>query len=105
MVFRAKIELPDPQLRPGKLPLGVTLLRDDLEAVAHHGDEHVQQDNDVAHGVGPEHEQGPEPGELLDARQLKVGEVDEAEGRPEQGLRRLEEVGEAAPDDARVALE
>jgi hypothetical protein len=44
------------------------------------------------------------PGELLDARQLEVGEGDEAEGGPEEGLGRLEEVGEPTPDEARVAL-
>jgi hypothetical protein len=32
-----------------------------LKRIGHHGDEHVQEDNNVANGVGAEHEEGPEP--------------------------------------------
>ena len=33
--------------------------------VWHHSNEHVEQDDNVAHRVGTEHEQGPKAGELL----------------------------------------
>ena len=36
--------------------------------------------------VTSEHEESPEPGEFLDARQFEVREGDEAEGGPEEGL-------------------
>ena len=54
--------------------------------------------------VTSEHEESPEPGEFLDARQFEVREGDEAEGGPEEGLWRLEEIGEPPPHDASVAL-
>ena len=56
---------------------------DELVAVVHHGDQQVQQHDDVDDGEGAEHDEAPEPGELLDAGQLEVVEVDEAEGGPE----------------------
>ena len=43
----------------------VRLLRDALVRVGHHGYKHVEEDHDVADGVAAEHEQGPEPRELL----------------------------------------
>ena len=57
----------------------------------HHGDEEVEQDDDVDDRETPEHNQTPEPGELLDSSQLEVVQVDQAEGGPEQGLRGLPE--------------
>ena len=54
--------------------------------MVHHGDEEVEQDDDVDDGEGAEHDEAPEPRELLDARQLKVVEVDEAKRGPKQGL-------------------
>lgn len=57
--------------------------------MVHHGYQEVQQDYDVDEGEGPEHEEAEEPRELLDARQLKVVQVDEAENRPDQGLQGL----------------
>ncbi len=59
--------------------------------MVHHCNEQVEQDNDVDHGEGAEHEEAEEPGELLDAGQLEVVKVDEAEDGPEQRLRRLPE--------------
>ena len=59
---------------------------DQLVGVVHHGDEEVEQDDDVDDGEGAEHDEAPEPRELLDARQLKVVEVDEAKRGPKQGL-------------------
>ena len=38
---------------------------DGLVGVGHHGDQHVEQDDDVAHRVEAEHEQRPEPREFL----------------------------------------
>ena len=80
--------------------LHVWLQRYWLVWVWHHGDEHVEEHDHVAAAVGPEHQQRPEPREVLHTRQLEVLEADEAEHRPEEGLQRLEEVGEAAPDEA-----
>ena len=62
--------------------------------MVHHGDEEVEQDDDVDDGEGAEHDEAPEPRELLDARQLKVVEVDEAKGGPEEGLSCLPQAGE-----------
>ena len=45
--------------------LHVRFERDGLVGVGHHGDEHVEEDDDVTHGVETEHEQGPETGEFL----------------------------------------
>ena len=39
---------------------------DGLVGVGHHGDEHVEQHDDQAAAVDPEHQQRPEPRELLD---------------------------------------
>ena len=39
---------------------------DGLVGVGHHGDEHVEQHDDEAAAVDPEHQQRPEPRELLD---------------------------------------
>ena len=39
---------------------------DELVGVVHHGDEQVEQDDDVDHGEAAEHDEGPEAGELLE---------------------------------------
>ena len=59
---------------------------DELVGVVHHGDEEVEQDDDVDDGEGAEHDEAPEPRELLDPGELEVVQVYEAESRPEQGL-------------------
>ena len=48
----------------------VGLLFDLVVWVGHHGDEHVEEDDDVAAAVRPEHQLGPELGELLTAYKL-----------------------------------
>ena len=45
--------------------LPVVIDGDTLIGVAHHGDEHVEEDDDVAAWVDAEHQQSPEPSELL----------------------------------------
>ena len=57
----------------------------------HHGNEQVEKDDDVDDGEASEHDEAPEPGELLDSSQLKVVQVYQAECCPEQGLRGLPE--------------
>ena len=57
--------------------------------MVHHGDEEVEQDDDVDDGEGAEHDEAPEPRELLDARQLKVVEVYQPKSSPEQSLASL----------------
>ena len=59
---------------------------DELVTMIHHGNQQVEQHDDVDQGEAPEHYEAPEPGELLDPRQLKVVQVYQAERRPEQGL-------------------
>ena len=49
----------------------------------HHGDEQVEQDDNVDDRVAAEHEQTPESCETLDAGQLKVVQIDETESSPE----------------------
>ena len=57
----------------------------------HHGNEQVQEDDDVNDWKAAEHNEAPESGELLDPCQLEVVQVYQAERRPEQGLRGLPE--------------
>ena len=80
------------------------LLGYDLVRVGHHRNEHVQEYNEVAHAVAAKHEQCPEPRELLNPRELELRERDEPEGSPEERLRCLKEIGEAAPNKAGVAV-
>ena len=54
--------------------------------MVHHGDEEIEQDDDVDDGEGAEHDEAPEPRELLDPGQLEVVQVDQAKGGPKQGL-------------------
>ena len=39
--------------------------RDGLVGIGHHGDQHVEEDDDVAHRVTAEHEQSRKPGNML----------------------------------------
>ena len=52
----------------------------------HHCNEQVKEDNDVDYGEASEHDEAPEPGELLDPSELEVVKVYQTESRPEQGL-------------------
>ena len=52
------------------------LLGYDLVRVGHHRNEHVQKYDEVANAVAAKHEQGPEPRELLDPRELELRERD-----------------------------
>ena len=52
----------------------------------HHGNQQVEKDDDIDQGEAPEHDEPPEPGELLDPSQLKVVQVYQTKRRPEQGL-------------------
>ena len=52
----------------------------------HHCDQEIEKHDDVDDGEASKHDQAPEPGELLDPRQLKVVQVYEAKWRPEQCL-------------------
>ena len=54
--------------------------------MVHHGDEEIEQDDDVDDGEGAEHDEAPEPRELLDPGQLEVVQVDQAKGGPKKGL-------------------
>ena len=67
---------------------------DQLVRVVHHGDEKVEQDDDVDDREAPEHNETPKPRELFDSCQLKVVQVYQAESRPEQGLRCLPQTEE-----------
>ena len=52
----------------------------------HHGDEEIEQHDDVDDGEAAEHDQTPEPRELLDPCQLKVVQVYQTKGSPKQSL-------------------
>ena len=54
--------------------------------MVHHRDEQIEQHDDVDDGEAPKHDEAPEPGELLDPRELEVVQVYQAERRPEKGL-------------------
>ena len=54
--------------------------------MVHHRDEQVEQHDDVDDGEAPKHDEAPEPGELLDPRELEVVQVYQAERCPEKGL-------------------
>ena len=54
--------------------------------MVHHRDQQVEQHDDVDDGEAPKHDEAPEPGELLDPRELEVVQVYQAERRPEKGL-------------------
>ena len=68
--------------------------RDQLIRVIHHGDEKIEEHDDVDDGEAAEHGHTPEPGELLDSRQLEVIQVDQTKACPEQSLRRLPQADE-----------
>lgn len=58
--------------------------RDHRVGVGHHGDEQVQQDDDVDDTVGAEQKQTPEPGVGLDATEVEGVQTHHAETGPEQ---------------------
>ena len=62
---------------------------DELIGMIHHRYQQVEQHDDVDQGETSEHDEAPEPRELLDPCQLEVVKVDETEGCPEKGLRGL----------------
>jgi hypothetical protein len=63
----------------------------ELIGMIHHSDQKVQEHDNIDDRVGPEHQHSPEPGEALDASQLKVVQIDEAKHSPEQSLSRLKQ--------------
>ena len=62
---------------------------DQLIGVIHHGDQEIEKHDDVDNREASKHDQSPEPGELLDACQLKVVQIYQTKGGPEQSLRCL----------------
>ena len=52
----------------------------------HHCNKQIQKNDDVDQREASEHDEAPEPRELLDPGELKVVKVDQTEGGPEQGL-------------------
>ena len=59
---------------------------DQLIGVIHHGDQEIEKDDDVDDREASKHDQTPEPGELLDPCQLKVVQIYQTKGGPEQSL-------------------
>ena len=55
----------------------------------HHGDQEIQQDDDVDDREAPEHDETPESRELFDSCQLKIVQVYQAKSGPKQSLRCL----------------
>ena len=54
--------------------------------MVHHGNEEIEEHNDVDDGEGPKHEKAKKSSELLDASQLKVVQIYEAENGPDESL-------------------
>ena len=52
----------------------------------HHGDEEIKKHDDVDNREAAEHDQTPEPCELLDSCQLEVVQIYQTKGGPEQRL-------------------
>ena len=75
-----------------------------LKGIGHHGDEHVQEHNNVTDAVGAKHEEGPKSGELFDPSQFEISQRDETKGGPKEGLRSLKEVSKPTPNDTGIAL-
>ena len=57
----------------------------------HHGDEKIEQDDDVDDREASEHNETPEPGEFFYSSQLKVVQVNQTKSCPEQSLSCLPE--------------
>ena len=57
--------------------------------MVHHGDQEIEKDDDVDQREAAEHDETPEPGELLDPCQLKVVQIYETKSCPKQSLRCL----------------
>ena len=60
--------------------------RDELVGMVHHRDEKVEQDDDVDYGKCAEHYEAPESREFLNSRKLKIIQVYQTKGSPEQSL-------------------
>ena len=52
----------------------------------HHGNEKIEENNDVDDGEATKHDETPEPGELLDSSKFKVIQVYQTKSCPKQGL-------------------
>ena len=61
--------------------------------MVHHGNEEVQEYDDVDHGVRSEHQHAPEARERLDPLELEILQVDQTKSRPEKRLYCLEQAG------------
>ena len=62
---------------------------DQLIGVIHHSDQEIEKDDDIDQREAAEHDETPEPGELLDSTELKVVQVYETKSCPKQSLRCL----------------
>ena len=67
--------------------------------MVHHGNEKVEKDDDVDEREAAEHDEAPEPCELLDSCQLKVIKINEPECCPEQSLRCFPQTAMTIIDD------
>lgn len=69
----------------------------------HHGDEQVQQHDNIDDRVRAKHQHSPEPRKDLDAVQIEAVQVDQSENGPEQSLGCLEQaVNGQKPIDYRI---
>ena len=64
---------------------------DVLIGATHHGDEHVEKDDDHDARIDAEHQQADEHGECVFLVDLKGLQIDQAKGAPEERLQRFEE--------------
>ena len=49
----------------------------------HHGNEQIEQDDNIDHGEGPEHKETEKPCKFFDASQLEIVQVYQAKNCPE----------------------
>ena len=54
--------------------------------VVHHGNQEIEKDDDVDQREAAEHDESPEPGELLDPTELEVVQIYQTKSCPEQCL-------------------
>lgn len=71
----------------GKLPFSVWSFRNNLVGIGHHGNQEIQQDNNIDHRITSKHEQCPKSSKTLYPSQFKWNEIDQTKWCPKERLR------------------
>ena len=75
----------------GKIRSNNFVYRNSLIRTGHHGNQHVQQDDNVDNRIRSEHQKAPEARETLTAGQFKGLQIHQTEAGPKQRLRSFKE--------------